>query len=471
MPDRCDRESGVPLAPEVKTNEGHKAARGDLAEHVGDGLGDQTRLSILSWNAGLKRGRVTNSVVGSYHVILLQAEWHFYEVTEIAAEHFRIYQGADQLLMLHKNTFKLGDVNIEGTPEQDSFGLKHLMLRPTFRRAPKQGERTYTPASVRLSNTTAMRRGIAKRLLGQFTEAAELRDVDTVGSDFNTSAFREGGKVRLSSVEDVWEEMRPIPPRDLVPMWRQMEDSGDRCCFVFTNSSVFHWRAARHGSLHLNRDKMQIRVTDQGAHLPVFAHLCEIHTTERSARSEAGKENRRKRGEERRREKEEATSTCALKSPTCGGCCDAGRTYGPGKMSSGPSMAFPISALTLAALPRPSVCLESIRNARCPAVCSFPPVSKSSSSSHVPWQGSTRWQGWSGAWKGWDDSSATVSPVQNPEQISDERATTVLHTMQDRLQQTTVIAQRRSQNMISEQSMEKQRQCSLSGHGGPHPSA
>ena len=51
----------------------------------------------------------------------------------------------------------------------------------------------------------------------------------------------------------------------------------------------------------------------------------------------------------------------------------------------------------------------------------------------------------------------TVSPVQNPEQISDECATTALHTMQDRLQQTTVIAQRRSQNMLYEQSASKKK--------------
>ena len=91
--------------------------------------------------------------------------------------------------------------------------------------------------------------------------------------------------------------------------------------------------------------------------------------------------------------------------------------------------------------------------------CSFfllLPMSKSSSSSHVPWQDSTRLeQGWSGSWKGWNDSSATVSPVQNPEQIFDERVTTALHTMQDHLQQTTVIAQRRSQNLLSERSTSK----------------
>ena len=57
-----------------------------------------------------------------------------------------------------------------------------------------------------------------------------------------------------------------------------------------------------------------------------------------------------------------------------------------------------------------------------------------------------RWkQGWSSAWKGWDDSSATASLAQNPEQVSDERVTNALHMLQDLLQQTTVISHRRSQ--------------------------
>ena len=42
--------------------------------------------------------------------------------------------------------------------------------------------------------------------------------------------------------------------------------------------------------------------------------------------------------------------------------------------------------------------------------------------------------------------------MQNPEQKPDERVTTALHTMQDHLQQTTVITQWRSQKMLSEQS-------------------
>ena len=68
-------------------------------------------------------------------------------------------------------------------------------------------------------------------------------------------------------------------------------------------------------------------------------------------------------------------------------------------------------------------------------------MSNISSPSHARWQGAVRWkQGWSSAWKGWDDSSATASPAQNPEQVSDERVANDMHVMQDRLQQTTVIS-------------------------------
>ena len=45
--------------------------------------------------------------------------------------------------------------------------------------------------------------------------------------------------------------------------------------------------------------------------------------------------------------------------------------------------------------------------------------------------------------------------MQNPKQISNERATTALHTMQDHLQHTTVVAQQRSQKILSARSTYK----------------
>ena len=68
---------------------------------------------------------------------------------------------------------------------------------------------------VHLSHTTARRRGIAK--LGQFRQIAEVNDVDIIRGDFNTSAHRERGKSKLSSIEDVWSTtLLPFPP-ELVP--------------------------------------------------------------------------------------------------------------------------------------------------------------------------------------------------------------------------------------------------------------
>ena len=78
----------------------------------------------------------------------------------------------------------------------------------------------------------------------------------------------------------------------------------------------------------------------------------------------------------------------------------------------------------------------------------------SSSSSHARLQGAARWkQGWNDAWKGWDDSSTTTSPIS--ESIPEGRVTNALHLMQDHLQQTTVIAQERSQKTHTEQAASK----------------
>ena len=49
-------------------------------------------------------------------------------------------------------------------------------------------------------------------------------------------------------------------------------------------------------------DKMQMKETDLAAHLLVCMHLCETRANERSARSEAAEQHRKKRGTEGRRE-------------------------------------------------------------------------------------------------------------------------------------------------------------------------
>ena len=172
-----------------------------------------------------------------------------------------------------------------------------------FRRTPKPGTCTYTPASDHLSNTTAKRRGIAERLQGQLRETAEIHDVTIIGGDLNPCAYRERGKAKLSSVEEARVETLLIPPPDVVPMWGHIEESEDCCGITVTTTNATNWTVATHGSLQLNNEKLQRRATDQGAHLPAFMHLCEIHTAERVRAVRLPKNTEGKRGEERHQEK------------------------------------------------------------------------------------------------------------------------------------------------------------------------
>ena len=77
-------------------------------------------------------------------------------------------------------------------------------------------------------------------------------------------------------------------------------------------------------------------------------------------------------------------------------------------------------------------------------------MSNNSSSRNTRWQGATRWkQGWNAAWKEWDDSTAAYAAT--PEPIPDERIMNTPHKMQDHMQQTTVVSQRRAQKTYTEQ--------------------
>ena len=93
---------------------------------------------------------------------------------------------------------------------------------------------------------------------------------------------------------------------------------------------------------------MQIKTNDQAAHLPVFVDFCEIHTAERSARSEAAEEHRRKR---REKKEEEETSTCVLKFRNAMVAATLAALMFQGRGLLDPPWPSSLSALTFAALP------------------------------------------------------------------------------------------------------------------------
>ena len=58
----------------------------------------------------------------------------------------------------------------------------------------------------------------------------------------------------MSSIEETWEETLVIRPLDVIPMWSQMEDSGDCSGFILTTRNVSNCRVARDGSLQMEEE-------------------------------------------------------------------------------------------------------------------------------------------------------------------------------------------------------------------------
>ena len=211
------------LHPRYKQVKDARPFEGILTDKNSSELGGQKPLSVSSWNAGPNRGDVISSMVGSFHVIMVQeAETHYHEIITGAEQQFHIYQGAGQLILYNKSTFESEGVKIQeeihGTSIYDSFGLKYFLFKARFRRPPKEGNSTYTAVSAYLSNTTAKRRDVAKQLLGQFRKVAVENDADIIAGDFKSSAYRDRGKAGVSSIQETWEKTLLIPPPDVVPM-------------------------------------------------------------------------------------------------------------------------------------------------------------------------------------------------------------------------------------------------------------
>ena len=204
------------LHPRYKQMKDARPFEGILTDKNSSELGGQKRLSISSWNAGPKRGEVTSSMVGSFHVIMVQeAQTHYHEIITSPDQQFHIYQGAGQLIFYNK------DLEPEGEdPRRNPGHVDVRLLRPktSFRRPPKEGNSTYTAVSAYLSNTTAKRRDVAKQLLGQLRKVAVENDADIIAGDFKSSAYRDRGNSRVSSIEETWEKSLLIPPPDVVPM-------------------------------------------------------------------------------------------------------------------------------------------------------------------------------------------------------------------------------------------------------------
>ena len=77
-------------------------------------------------------------------ILAQKAETNLHDIATSAKQQFHVHQGADQLVLFHKNTFEPDGVKIQeefsGTSKQDSCGLKHLFSRVKVQETAEAGE-------------------------------------------------------------------------------------------------------------------------------------------------------------------------------------------------------------------------------------------------------------------------------------------------------------------------------------------
>ena len=114
------------LLPRLLQMKGVRPFDGTVSDKSSDELECQKRLSLLCWNAGPRRGRVTSRILGPFHVTMVQeVETNCTVIAKAAEQLCHVLKGADQLTLFHKNTFEPGGVmkygEIPGASKHDSL--------------------------------------------------------------------------------------------------------------------------------------------------------------------------------------------------------------------------------------------------------------------------------------------------------------------------------------------------------------
>ena len=212
------------LHPRYKQMKDERAFEGIVSDKSSSEVGDQKILSILSWNAGPKRGKVTHSMVEVLpcdHVQEAQTVCH--EIITNAEQRFHIHQGADQLILFHKNTFKLDGVKIQeefsGTSKRDSFWPEIRLGQVKDQEMAEGGEQHVHSRLCTLEQHDSEEARHCKATFGPArTSRREKPCRRSLQATPTLAAYRERGKAKVSSIEEVWEETLLIRPQDLGEM-------------------------------------------------------------------------------------------------------------------------------------------------------------------------------------------------------------------------------------------------------------
>ena len=84
---------------------------------------------------------------------------------------------------------------------EQGWVLQGVLSRASFRRPPVSGQVTFTVLSLHISNISAKKKGIAKKLILTLRAIMISQEVDLVAGDFNGTAWRCPSRDNLSTID------------------------------------------------------------------------------------------------------------------------------------------------------------------------------------------------------------------------------------------------------------------------------
>ena len=97
--------------------------------------------------------------------------------------------------------------------------LRGVLSRASFRRGAASGQKVFTVSSLHISNISAKKRGIAKKIIQTFRALVISQDIDLVAGDFNGTAWRCRRRDNLSTIDEVFTDCALPTPLGPTPLW------------------------------------------------------------------------------------------------------------------------------------------------------------------------------------------------------------------------------------------------------------
>ena len=211
---------------------------------------------------------IVSAACGRFHAVILQeASDHVHHISDQFIAHTG---NTDLAILLNKDTFEPDAVVLTYkvySTSKGTWGMVLLIVRGLLGRPSLSGSPTVTFCSVHIHNIVAKKRDASTELLQRLFGYMREHNVDSIGGDFNTSAF--------SAVGDVFSDAEfSAPGNSLLWGLGALQEPNRECAgFLIMPKRPYEWRVHSHGCYKFDKATLGLGPRDQTAHLPVFLNL------------------------------------------------------------------------------------------------------------------------------------------------------------------------------------------------------